>query len=441
MKTALFLAPSAYTLGGIQTWLDYILPGLNNKGWRSVLGLPIGKFHDVGLYQETHPYDDIITFTNPTGSREGRVNALIAAIRKIKPDVVIVLNIVDAYEAVEHIKLTDDWRPKIIATLHGIQQDYLQDYSAYAQSIDAVICTNRLAQYLVQVEAGLEKERVLYAPYGVNVPVNSVITENTSEKGIRIAYVGRLEEPQKRVSDIPLILDKLSNNKRIFEFIVAGGGPEEEKFKKEMQKRNLDVCVKYLGVLDSEKLTKEVYEVVDVLLLTSSWETGPIVAWEAMAHDVVLVTSKYLGSGMEGSLKHGKNCLMFEPGNIQEAVDCLIQAYNLTTRKMLVEEGKKLVQNKYSINASINAWNDCLEVVCQLPFMNPVKHTIYGGRGHSRLDKIFGYSAAEFIRKLIQKKFDHMDTGGEWPHSYGNIHSDAGKFIEKIKEVDISYQQ
>ena len=439
MKTALFLAPSAYTLGGIQTWLDYILPGLNNKGWRSVLGLPIGKFHDVGLYQETHPYDDIITFTNPTGSREGRVNALIAAIRKIKPDVVIVLNIVDAYEAVERIKLTDDWQPKIIATLHGIQFDFLQDYSAYARTIDAVICTNRLAQHLVQVETGLDKKRVLYAPYGVEIHVNSVLTENTQEKGIRIAYVGRLEEPQKRVSDIPLILDELSKNNRIFDFVVAGGGPEEEKFKKEMQKRNLDVCVKYLGVLDSEKLTKEVYEVADVLILTSSWETGPIVAWEAMAHDIVLVTSKYLGSGMEGSLINGKNCLMFEPGNIQEAVDCLIQVYDITTRKTLAEEGKKLVQNKYSINASINAWNDCLETVRQLSFVNPDKQTIYGGRGRSRLDKIFGYSAAEFIRKLIQKKFDHMDTGGEWPHSYGISHPDERKFIEMVKKIENSY--
>ena len=64
-KRLLFIAPSAYTLGGIQTWLDYILPGLEKKGWNIKLGLVSGRFHDVGKYLEKHPFHNVVKFKPP----------------------------------------------------------------------------------------------------------------------------------------------------------------------------------------------------------------------------------------------------------------------------------------------------------------------------------------------------------------------------------------
>ena len=41
----LLLAPSAYTLGGLATWLDYLDPGLSEHGWEVTLGLVGGPRH------------------------------------------------------------------------------------------------------------------------------------------------------------------------------------------------------------------------------------------------------------------------------------------------------------------------------------------------------------------------------------------------------------
>jgi len=47
----LFVAPSAYPLGGLATWLDYLVPGLRDKGWKVTIGLTAGQFHNVDAYQ------------------------------------------------------------------------------------------------------------------------------------------------------------------------------------------------------------------------------------------------------------------------------------------------------------------------------------------------------------------------------------------------------
>src|SRR5690349_18307661 len=41
-RNILFVAPSAYPLGGVATWLDYVVPGLRHRNWKVTLGLVQG---------------------------------------------------------------------------------------------------------------------------------------------------------------------------------------------------------------------------------------------------------------------------------------------------------------------------------------------------------------------------------------------------------------
>lgn len=42
----LLVAPSAYPLGGVATWIDYIVPGLRQHDWKVTLGLTDGTHLD-----------------------------------------------------------------------------------------------------------------------------------------------------------------------------------------------------------------------------------------------------------------------------------------------------------------------------------------------------------------------------------------------------------
>ena len=103
-KSILFVSPSAYPLGGVATWLDYIIPGLQKKGWDITLGLVSGKFHDIDSYMKRHHIDNIISIKNATGSREGRIRSIMKVSEDMQPDMVAVVNIPDTYDAVERLR-------------------------------------------------------------------------------------------------------------------------------------------------------------------------------------------------------------------------------------------------------------------------------------------------------------------------------------------------
>jgi len=433
-KTIMIIAPSAFTLGGVQTWLDYILPGLNKLGSRTVLGLISGKHHNSSKYLEVHPYDKIILISNDTGSYEGRISALIRALMKVKPDLVLSVNIVDVYPAIKEIKKRGI-KIKAIATLHGIQADFLEDLTTFCDCIDTVICSNKLAQHMVRQNTEIEYERVLYAPYGVIIPTIQDPPHNETNT-LTVAFVGRLEQPQKRIRDIPKILEEALRNGINMKLLVAGDGPELGWLKREISNRKLDRHVDILGTLNSSSLVSQVYQQSDVLLLTSSWETGPIVAWEAMAHGVVLISSKYVGSGKEGSLYHDENCLLFEVGDIYGAVDCLKKVQDKEKRNQIAAAARQLIEYRYSQKASIMAWNNCLNKALTLPPLNLVNKPEYIPDSASRLNIFFGRHQAEFIRKLFKRKYIHHCPGSEWPHTYSVQRNDIQSFLKIAKSLD-----
>ena len=70
-KRILIFAPSAYPLGGIANWLDYLSPGLEEEGWQVIHGLVTGQHHDSDAYLQRHPWPQALRITNKTGSRTG----------------------------------------------------------------------------------------------------------------------------------------------------------------------------------------------------------------------------------------------------------------------------------------------------------------------------------------------------------------------------------
>lgn len=441
MNKLMFVAPSAYRLGGVQTWLDYLLPGLAERGWEVVLGLVSGRVHDAEAYLGEHPFDRVALVDAGTGTRRGRVRSLARVLEAHRPDMVVVVNIADAYGAAARLRLADKGDFKIVATLHGLQPDFLQDFATHRDHIDAVICTNRLACEMVVECSKFDPRRVLYSPYGVEVPEVDASVESTEDGSLgddgslRIAYAGRLEGSQKRIHDLVEILRRGVASGLDLTLRIAGTGPEDDSFMAAVHRAHLTDRVEHMGCLDARSLREHVYTKSDVLLLTSSWETGPIVAWEAMAQGLAVVTSDYLGRKKEGSLEDMINCAVFPVGDCAAAVECLRRLQDPIVRRRIATSGRELVLRSYSRMRSIESWSDSLEAVVDLP---PLPRSDWEPElpPAGRLDRLFGGEVADALRRMFGRRFVHSDPGGEWPHSYGDRRHDDPEFWRKAQEID-----
>lgn len=425
-KSILFIAPSAYSLGGVQTWLDYMLDGLSEHDFRTTLALPDGKFHDSNLYLQSHPFKSVELLVNHTGSIEGRNQALQNVICKVDPEVILVVNIFDVYRSVNELRALGKTRAKVVTTLHGIHPGLINDIDQCSDVIDGVISTNRLTQKLVNTKTKIDESRSYYAPYGV---LGGNLAR-TPQRNFTIAYVGRFEETQKCIDDLLLIFQKVIDEQSDVTILLAGDGPDLDKFEAWFTKLGKPQNVKYLGVLPPEELNRQVYAQSNVLLLTSSWETGPIVAWEAIQNGVTLVSSRYIGSIEEGSLKHQENCLMFDIGDIKEAAQQLKQARSPKLRASLNKNALTLVENKYSINRSLKKWAECLTIIANRDTRKHVANLVVNRDRGFITDNMFrlfgkrGLRLTESIRRIVNASFDHAEAGSEWPHCGRNKDSD-----------------
>lgn len=416
-RKALFIAPSAYPLGGVAVWLDYLAAGLPAHGWEPWVGLVSGRWHAVDRYRTRYPRLPAFAIDNPTGSQEGRIRALMGAIERTDPDLVLGVNIVDLYAASRRLGARGR-RPRTVMTLHGIAADLLGDLEREANALDAVIATNRLACRLCVELAGMPAERVLYAPYGVAGPRLSALPRPAPSDCLRLAWVGRLEQEQKRVRVIPEILGGLDRRGVDYRLRLAGDGPDRAPLVSSLAPWLDSGRVDYLGALSADDVESRVYAQSDAFLLTSSWETGPIVIWEAMAAGLAVVSTAYVGSGLEGALMDGENCLLYPVDDAAAAADRIARLCDRHVRERLARAGRRLVDTRYTIDRSVDAWAGALDAVLGLPPRDPAGSPVSPPPA-GRLDRLLGARLGESVRRRLGLGFAHTEPGGEWPHTAG----------------------
>ena len=409
-----FVAPAAYTLGGMQVWLADLVASLQSRSdWQVDVALTSGAHHDHLAYQQAYPHLPITPLGNPTGSAEGRRRAITAYLLRHQPHLVIGVNIADLYPAVRRSR-RHGFKGKVALSLHAIDGDLLADCCAQADLLDAVIATNQLSCCLAGRQGGIPAARVFYAPYGVSI--SSLPSPPSAVPPLRIAWVGRLEQPQKRVHDLPAILHHLDQIGVPFELTIAGDGPEAGPLARALAPWIQLGKVVMVGALSAAHLASQVYARHHVLLITSSWETGPIVAWEAMAAGLVVVSSAYVGCGREAALLEGRTALLFPVGDAAAAAAALERTQSVDTISALRVTGHQMVARRYSTDASRQAWLSAFEQVLALPDLPiPVPEPALPSSG--RLERLLGAGPAESLRRRLGVRFQHISPGGEWPHT------------------------
>ena len=433
-KRVLFVAPSAYPLGGVAVWLDYLASGLPDHSWQPQIGLVSGKWHDISRYRAAYPRLPAIAIDNPTGSAEGRRRALMRAIEQAKPNIVVGVNIADLYRASRRLRARGR-QVRTVLALHGIAADLLDDLKRESVWLDAVIATNRLACRLCIEYAGMPVDRVFYAPYGVDQQALAALPRPDASEMLNIAWVGRLEQEQKRVESISPLLDELDRSGIAYKLRIAGDGPESASLLRVLRPWIEMDRVEYLGALTAKDVGRKVYAQSDVFLLTSSWETGPIVIWEAMATSVAVVSSRYIGSGLEGALRHEDNCLLFEVDDAVGAAEQITRLRDIELRGRLIVSGRRLVAERYSVEHSVSAWANCLDGVMQLP-LREVDAKWGSPPTTGRLDRLLGVTVGETVRRVAGIRFSHEDPGGEWPHT--NSSNDEKLLLDIAARLDVS---
>ena len=132
-------------------------------------------------------------------------------------------------------------------------------------------------------------------------------------------------------------------------FVIAGEGPDRAALEELSQKLGIASRVRFLGFV---KEMPELYQSLDLMLLTSHFEGTPLTILEAMATGVPVVASHVDGVG--DVLADGRDSLLVPPGRrdlFVQGVCRLLQDQNL--RRQISQAGQAKVQQRHSVEGMV----------------------------------------------------------------------------------------
>jgi glycosyltransferase involved in cell wall biosynthesis len=303
-------------IGGAQTFLPKLLKGLSDKGHEVHLiarDAPNAKvrpqIEETGAVLHTNLWnkDGFVEETAPVLARW--LNALNPDIYliSVSPDIGwVVLPLLNPNIATLTIGHTDS------ETFYLPARHYRQ-FLTRAVGVSPEVCVSYVLSCVI------EKERVEWIPYGVEA--SPVEPQENGDDILKLIYVGRLEEQQKRVSDLVKVAQLLSKKGVKYNLQIVGDGEEMPRLREDLSAEIAGGKVALRGWLGGDEVVAAMRD-AEVFVLTSAYEGFCIALTEAMANGCCPVATD-ITSGNGELIESGANGFLVTIGDTESLTEKL----------------------------------------------------------------------------------------------------------------------
>ncbi|ARK29379.1 1,4-alpha-glucan branching protein domain-containing protein [Halalkalibacter krulwichiae] len=244
----------------------------------------------------------------------------------------------------------------IHATEHGrnngihseLQYEINQKEWELTYEADHVIVCSEYMKNELQFIFGLPDEKLSIIPNGVDFELikpqsHSPISIQTND-AFTIFSVGRMvkEKGYQTVIDTAAMIREKGLNIR---FVIAGKGPMLESYRQQVEQRQLQSFITFLGFVSDEE-RNEWFSRCDATVFPSLYEPFGIVALEGMAAGKATIVSDT--GGLSGIIRHNENGLKIFPGDEESLFNQVLYLYNHPiSREALATQGLRDVKTKF----------------------------------------------------------------------------------------------
>lgn len=288
---------------------------------------------------------------------EDRLVAVLRELSRFQPTVVLANLSASSFEVLRYLP-AGILRVGVSQSDHATIYEMMQHYAPYMDLL-AVVSENMKRK--LGAAPGLSRIPLAYLPYGVPFPSDVRAGRHDANHPLRILYLGRLIQAQKRVRCFPTILEWLKASSIPFHWTLAGEGPEREYLERTMtgsRTQTLSFLGKVAYADVPSLLSKQ-----DILLLASDHEGLPLSLLEAMGHGVVPVISD-LESGVREVVDAG-NGMLIPVDDIEGYARAIIHLHG--HREELAAKSaaaRERVKRDFSVEAMTDRWLAVLPKNC-----------------------------------------------------------------------------
>ncbi len=298
---------------------------------------------------------------DPTEDFDQQTAAIAGAIEALHADIVVP-NYGDlAFGAATLQRARSRGAGRVIAVAHT-NDDFYREMLATHNAWDAAVgVSDACSAWLAPLAAG----RPL-ATVACGVPT-SVQPRSVDASVLRLAYVGRMVERQKRVSDLLVLLAELDGLGVRYELDVVGDGDAMADWQRRLDQRPPLGAVRVHGARPLEWVQR-FWQRVDVNVIVSDAEGTSVSMLESMAHGVIPCITA-VDSGATAIVRDNQNGIAVPVGDIAAMAKRLAAlALDREQRVRFSAAARRTIRDKgLTIEACAIAWAELIHSVRRLP--------------------------------------------------------------------------
>jgi glycosyltransferase involved in cell wall biosynthesis len=336
-------------LGGTSTFAVNVCEGMRQAGdWRGVAAV-MRKLGEVGEQMRSRQLP-LISPAKDAVLHEERIEHLYRECARYSPHAVVAALSSGSFEFLRYV-------PPGCIRVGMIQSDEAQVYDLverFLPWLDAVAGVS--TEICRKIEARMTSRKIpaVHQPYGVPMP--EAPPARSHDGPLRVLYLGRVSEEQKRVSLMSRVMKATLAQHPTLTWTLAGDGPDLPAFQEEFDG---DARVKILGSVPYEQVPK-LLEAHDVYFLCSDYEGLPLSLLEAMGAGLVPVVSD-LPSGIS-EVVNDRNGIRVAIDDEKAYADAVLQlAENAERLTAMSAAASSAVRLSHSTLAMANRWQTMLD--------------------------------------------------------------------------------
>jgi glycosyltransferase involved in cell wall biosynthesis len=286
---------------------------------------------------------------------EDRVSEMLEFCRRIQPQAIVAALGGSAFDFFRFVP-TGCFR---VAMIQSDDPNVYEQVIRYSPWIDVVAGVSKEICRKAKEFLGSTDIAVSYQPYGVPMPKTPSVPIRS--KNLRVLYLGRLYEEQKRVSLMERTIRATLKSKFDIQWTIAGDGSELHRLRKNFANHKKQVS--FLGEITYDHV-QDIFTNNDVYFLCSDYEGLPLSMLEAMGAGLVPVVSD-LPSGIS-EVVNSQNGMRIPVESESGYLDALLSlAANRGLLDAMSVESIAAVRTNFSIEAMTDRWLAMINAGCR----------------------------------------------------------------------------
>ncbi len=244
---------------------------------------------------------------------------------------------------------------KFVGVLHADEKYYYDIADRYKSFVNIWVAVSQRVRRELQRNAAFNSININVIPCGIFLPAERPVAVS-GISCIKMLFVGRLNQYQKRVFDLLKIAAELKSKAADFHLTIIGDGKDRKQLEQETYATELNNQVEFKGWLSKAEVLSYLYQ-SDILLLTSDFEGMPIAVMEGLCAGCAIVSTKVSGVEDLKNIENADNCLWLnDVGDISNAVKNILSAIKVPVANR-IQAARHMAEQEFSIQTCMNRYD------------------------------------------------------------------------------------